>query len=88
MDQLTLWTPPPEIAAQSLHFLLTCYVVRLLTTAILMIVPHVLQKQWGRSSRHVVEAGACERKAVPLLHRTEIRLCCFVFVLMRVSCPR
>ena len=44
LNQLTLWTPPPEIAAQLLYFLLTCYVERPLTTAILLIVPRVLQK--------------------------------------------
>ena len=72
MDQLTLWTPPPEIASQLIYFLLTCYVERPLTTAILIVVPRVLQKRWSRSSRHVVEVGAYKHEDVPLMHHTEI----------------
>jgi hypothetical protein len=72
MDHLTLWTPPPEIASQLIYFLLTCYVERPLTTAILIVVPRVLQKRWSRSSRHVVEVGAYKHDDVPLMHQTEI----------------
>jgi hypothetical protein len=68
MDHLTLWTPPPEIASQLNCFLLTCYVERPLATAILIVVPRVLQKRWSRSSRHVVEVGAYKHEDVPLMH--------------------
>jgi hypothetical protein len=43
LNCLTFWLPPPEIAAQLLYFLLTCYVERPLTTVFMIVVPRVLQ---------------------------------------------
>jgi hypothetical protein len=75
MNSLTLWLPPPEIAAQLLYFLLTCYVERPLTTAFMIVVPRVLQ-------RHCT-------KMFLLYHRLSCLFLLFycVFILMCVSCP-
>jgi hypothetical protein len=45
-DQLTIWAPPPELAAQLLYALLQIYVERPLTTSFLVILPRVLQRRW------------------------------------------
>jgi hypothetical protein len=70
----TIWTPPPEIAAQLIYDLLTCYVADPLNTSLLVILPRVLQKRWGRSSRHVREVGAFPREEVPLDHSALLQI--------------
>jgi hypothetical protein len=72
MNYLTLWLPPPEIAAQLLYFLLTCYVERPLTTVFMIVVPCILQQRWDRASRHVVEVGAYKYQDVPVLPPTKL----------------
>jgi hypothetical protein len=57
--------PPPEVASQLIYALLLCYVERPLTTAMLIVLPRVLQRRWSRASRHVVEIVVYPRKDVP-----------------------
>jgi hypothetical protein len=69
-DRLTIWYPPPEIAAQLLYFLLQCHVERRLTTSALIVLPRVMQKRWSRPSRHVIEIGTYQREMVPFAQRS------------------
>ena len=64
---LTVWTPPPEVAAQLLHFLLHCYVEAPLTTACLLVIPRILQRRWSQMSRLVREIGIYQRSCVPFI---------------------
>jgi hypothetical protein len=66
----TIWAPPPELAAQVLHFLLHCYVESPLDTAALILLPRVLQQRWSRMSRVVREVGVYQRPLVPFVCRT------------------
>ncbi len=69
-DRLTIWYPPPEIAAQLLYFLLQCHVERRLTTSALIVLPRVMQKRWSRPSRHVIEIRTYQREMVPFAQRS------------------
>jgi hypothetical protein len=42
-----------------------CHVERPLTTAMIVVLPRVLQRNWSRASRYVVEIGVYPRKEVP-----------------------
>ena len=72
IDQLTVWFPPPEVAAQLIYALLQAYVERPMTTSILIVVPRILQKKWARASRHVLEVGVFPRADLPTLHSSPI----------------
>jgi hypothetical protein len=74
VDQLTVWTPPPEIAAQLLHFLLLSYVESPLTTACLILIPRVLQRRWARMSRAVVEVATYQRAVIPFVCHTSLTI--------------
>jgi hypothetical protein len=69
-DRLTIWTPPPKIAAQLIYSLLQFYVEKPLTTAMIIVVPRILQRRWTRLSWHVVEIGCFQRHLVPVLYRS------------------
>jgi hypothetical protein len=81
MHRLTLWMPPPEIAPQLLHTLLQVYVEAPLTTAMIIIVPCVIQKRWSRLSRSVVEIG---RYPLSILPHTSDFLLQIPFVLLYI----
>jgi hypothetical protein len=71
-DRLTVWTPPPEIAPQLLHFLLLVYVEAPLTTACLILIPRILQRRWlqrrwQNMSRIVREIGVYQHKDCPFV---------------------
>jgi hypothetical protein len=66
-DQLTIWTPPPEIAPQLLHFLLLAYVEAPLTTACLLLIPRIIQRRWQSMSRIVQEVGVYQRDDCPFV---------------------
>jgi hypothetical protein len=69
-DRLTIWFPPPEIAAQLLYFLLQCHVEKPLTTTACVVLPRVIQKKWSRPSKYVVEVGTYQRAVAPFAHRS------------------
>jgi hypothetical protein len=80
----------PDIAAQLLYFLLTCYVERPLMTAFMIVVPRVLQRRWGRASRHVVEVGVYKYQDIPALPHSKLpySYCSMVCLSSRASLAR
>ena len=54
-DCLTVWFPPPELAAQAISFQLEAWVERPTTTSALFFVPRVMQGRWKHLSRHIME---------------------------------
>jgi hypothetical protein len=88
---MTIWCPPPEIAAQLLYFLLQCYVERPLTTSAFVLIPRVLQRRWSRPSRYVVEVGDYQRHLVPFVHRDLLTIPVVLLLIpfhVRVPSPR
>ena len=65
VNHCTLWCPPPETAAQLIYQLLTLYMEAPLTTSMLIVVPRILQRRWGRASRVVQEIGCYSQESVP-----------------------
>jgi hypothetical protein len=65
-NRLTIWTPPPEVAAQLLHFLLLSYVEASASTSCLLLIPRILQLRWSRMSRIVLTIGIYQRSFIPL----------------------
>ena len=53
----SVWCPAPELARQLLCSLLLLWSECPLTTAFTVVVPRVLQRQWGRVSRSVNQLG-------------------------------
>jgi hypothetical protein len=52
-DRVTIWNPPPEMAAHALHQLLSTWVERPRTTAAVILLPRILQRQWRRVSSYL-----------------------------------
>jgi len=52
-DRLTIWHPPPEMAAHALHQLLSTWVERPRTTSAVILIPRVFQRQWRRASSYL-----------------------------------
>jgi hypothetical protein len=73
-DQLTVWAPPPEIAAQLLHFLLMVYVEAPMTTTAVILIPRILQRRWSGMSNVVIEVGSYKRTDVPVLCHTNLTI--------------
>jgi hypothetical protein len=73
-DRLTIWAPPPEVAPQLIYALLQLYVERPLTTAMIILLPRVLQKRWSRASRCVHEIGCYPRNLLPLAHSSSLTI--------------
>jgi hypothetical protein len=65
MNRLTIWYPPPEIAAQLLYFLLQCHVERPLTTTALILLPRVIQKKVVAP-----ESVGCQSRILPTRRST------------------
>jgi hypothetical protein len=65
-NRLTIWTPPPEVAAQLLHFLLLSYVEASATTSCLLLIPRILQLRWSRMSSIIRTVGIYQRSVIPL----------------------
>ena len=74
LGHLTVWAPPPEVAAQLLSFLLKCYEELPLTTSALILVPRVLQRRWSRASCQVVKIGVYPRSLIPFVCRTALTI--------------
>jgi hypothetical protein len=66
-NRLRVWTPPPKIVPQLLHFLLLVYVEASLMTACLILIPRILQRRWQKMSRIVREVGVYQRKDCPFV---------------------
>ena len=59
LDRLTIWTPPPEMAAQAIAYFLSTWVERPLTTHAIFILPRILQRSRSRLSKYAVTVLAC-----------------------------
>ena len=64
LDLATTWIPPPEMASQSISFVLNTWVERPTTTSAVFIVPRVLSQSWQYLSHHVqtlqvLDVGVC-----------------------------
>jgi hypothetical protein len=64
-DQVSIWTPSPEIAHQAITTFLDLWVERPATTAALFLIPRVLQRDWGFLSKHVQELGIHDPMTLP-----------------------
>ena len=73
-DQLTFWCPPPEVAYQLLYFLLTCWTEKPLTTSALLLIPRILQRQWSRVSRQLIEVGVYQKNCIPELPKSHLSI--------------
>ena len=73
-DRLTVWAPPPEVAAQLLHFLLLVHVELPVSTAALVIVPRVIQRRWMSMSRVVTIVGEYQRTMIPIVCYTNLTI--------------
>jgi hypothetical protein len=63
----TVWTPPPEMAARLIFFLLLTYTEKPLTTAAFILIPHVLKKRWSRMSQFITEIGEYTRAEILMI---------------------
>jgi hypothetical protein len=63
-----VWAPPPEVAPQLIYDMLQLYVEKPRSTAMIFLIPRVLQRQWSRLSRCVHEVGVYPRSLVPIVH--------------------
>jgi hypothetical protein len=74
LDTLTIWAPPPEVASQLIYALLQLYIERPLMTAMIILLPRVLQKRWSRASRCVFECGCYPRNTLPCLQHSALTI--------------
>jgi hypothetical protein len=61
----TLWTPPPECARQVIATYLRRWVQEPAHAHGIFLVPRILQRQWGRVARYVIEIGVYLPRALP-----------------------
>jgi hypothetical protein len=73
-NRLTFWCPPPKVAYQLLYFLLTCWTEKPLTTSALILIPRILQRQWSRVSRQLVEVGVYQKDCIPGLPKSHLSI--------------
>jgi hypothetical protein len=55
LQHLSIWTPTPETARQALQAFLDIWVEAATTTLAILIVPRVMQRNWGFLSKDVLE---------------------------------
>ena len=56
-QQLSIWTPAPELGRQSLGHFMDCWVERAHETSAIFVIPRILQRDWGNLSRHIFDVG-------------------------------
>jgi hypothetical protein len=64
-DQVSIWNPAPELAHQAITSFLDLWVEKSSTTAAIFMIPRILQRDWGFLSKHVVELGVFDPRALP-----------------------
>lgn len=68
LSRCTFWTPPPEIARQLLCRLITLWTESPADTRFFILVPRLLQRQWGHLSPYVRETQSSYlRSSLPLI---------------------
>ena len=70
VQQLSMWTPSPELGRQSLGHLVDCWLERAHETAAAFMIPHIMQQDWGIISKHIFGTGTFCPTELPLS-------CCF-----------
>lgn len=63
--QVTLWTPPPELARQAIVHYLLSWVQSPRDSSAIFLIPRILQREWGRVSKHVEEIGVYLPQLLP-----------------------
>jgi hypothetical protein len=56
-QNLSLWTPSPELGRQSLGHFMDCWVERAHETAAIFAIPRILQRDWGNLSKYILDIG-------------------------------
>jgi hypothetical protein len=64
-NQLSVWSPSPELAHQAITAFLDLWVEQSGTTSALFLIPRILQRDWGFLSKHVVELGVFDPRDLP-----------------------
>jgi hypothetical protein len=64
-NSITIWTPPPECARQVIGGYLRKWVQDPAHAHGIFLIPRILQRQWGRVARYVVEVGVYLPHALP-----------------------
>jgi hypothetical protein len=65
-QQLSIWTPSPELGRQSLGHFMDCWVERAQETSIIFVIPHILQRDWGNLSKYILDIGTFYPTELPL----------------------
>ena len=66
LDKMSVWFPPPELARQSIAFMLAAWVQRPRTTSALFFVPRIVPAFWFGLSRHIKELQMLHPRDFPL----------------------
>jgi hypothetical protein len=69
--RISIWTPTPELARQSICHFMDYWVEDACNTAGIFLIPRVLQRDWGYLSRHILEIGTYLPQALPNTLRYE-----------------
>ena len=54
---VSLWTPPPELARRAITTFLHSWVQSPRDTSAIFLIPRILQRRWGRVCRYIREVG-------------------------------
>jgi hypothetical protein len=65
-QKLSIWTPSTELGRQSLAHFTDCWVERAHETSAIFAIPRVMQRDWGNTSRHIVDLGTFYPTELPL----------------------
>ena len=63
--RLTIWTPPPECCRQLLAAYIHRWVQTPFNTCAIILVPRIIQRDWGRVARYVEERGVFISETLP-----------------------
>jgi hypothetical protein len=56
-QQLSIWTPSPELGRQSLGHFMDCWVEQAHETSAIFVIPRILQRDWGNLSKYILDIG-------------------------------
>jgi hypothetical protein len=80
-NRITIWTPPPECARQVIAAYLRKWVQAPENAHGIFLIPRILQRQWGRVARYVLEVGIFLTGSLPDYCRFDSHL---PFVLLHI----
>jgi hypothetical protein len=67
LNQMTVWTPPPEMASQAISHVLSAWVERPHTSSALFIVPRVMTRSWQYLSKHIQTLATIPTNSTPFI---------------------